>query len=367
MTKPHKLSLVTNETSRDNFLWNLYSDRVIREDLHRMYTFLWNVELTGNPGWTQVGEIERGTKELFTNENSGLTEMFAQVQKGVFFHLSIARQGMVSVTFSTEDGKLPQVNEAVAWLKMVYPPAKEDDPTSLRMVFWMRKPTGAEGFIRSISVPRWGEIETNYPQDTRRGLENVMNGFEPAHGGQLLLWHGKPGTGKTFALRALGLQWRTWCQVECVIDPEAFFGDAHYMMSVLLNNSSSTSDNWRLLILEDAGELLAEDARDRTGQGLSRLLNLADGLIGQGLKTLILVTTNEPMKKMHPAVARPGRCASEMEFKTFGQQEADNWLAERGVADRTSLPLTLAQLYGKAENFGVATGETPNTVGFKRT
>ena len=41
---------------------------------------------------------------------------------------------------------------------------------------------------------------------------------------------------------------------------------------------------------EDTGELLSADARERSGQGLSRFLNVVDGLIGQGLRVLVLVT-----------------------------------------------------------------------------
>ena len=48
---------------------------------------------------------------------------------------------------------------------------------------------------------------------------------------------------------------------------------------------------WRLLVLEDTGELLTPDAKTVIGQGLSRFLNVVDGLIGQGLRVLVLVTT----------------------------------------------------------------------------
>ncbi len=59
---------------------------------------------------------------------------------------------------------------------------------------------------------------------------------------------------------------------------------------------------WRCIIPEDTGELLAADARATNGQALSRFLNLADGLIGQGLNVLLLVTTNELLGKRE----RPG-------------------------------------------------------------
>src|SRR5262249_55021660 len=83
-----------------------------------------------------------------------------------------------------------------------------------------------------------------------------------------------------------------------------------------------------------------------TGQGLSRLLNVVDGLIGQGLRALVLVTTNETLRSLHPAVSRPGRCASQVEFTAFSAEEAADWLPEPRVepAPRAG---TLASLYAR--------------------
>ena len=62
-----------------------------------------------------------------------------------------------------------------------------------------------------------------------------MQGFRPAHGGQLVLWHGDAGTGKTFALRALAWEWRNWCSLHYIVDPDSFFGQhADYLMNVLM-------------------------------------------------------------------------------------------------------------------------------------
>ena len=68
------------------------------------------------------------------------------------------------------------------------------------------------------------------------------------------------------------------------------------------------SPSWKLVVLEDSGELLSIDAHERTGQALSRLLNVTDGVLGQGTKAIVLVTTNEPLRKLHPAIRRAGRC-----------------------------------------------------------
>jgi ATP-dependent 26S proteasome regulatory subunit len=77
-----------------------------------------------------------------------------------------------------------------------------------------------------------------------------------------------------------------------------------------------------MLVLEDTGELLSIDAKERAGQGLSRLLNAVDGLLGQGSRVLLLITTNEELGALHPAVTRPGRCASQVEFFPLSPVEA---------------------------------------------
>lgn len=106
---------------------------------------------------------------------------------------------------------------------------------------------------------------------------------------------------------------------------------------------------WRLVILEDSGELFGADAKSKAGQGLSRLLNAADGMLGQGAKTLFLITTNEPVGSFHPAIVRPGRCAARVEFHPLPAEQARAWLLARGAAEQAKClkaPATLAQLYG---------------------
>jgi hypothetical protein len=104
-------------------------------------------------------------------------------------------------------------------------------------------------------------------------------------------------------------------------------------------------DQWRLVILEDSGELIASDARTVAGQALSRLLNVTDGLLGQGMRTLVLITTNEPVKHLHPATRRAGRCLADIEFAALSTEEANRWLKARGEARRVDRPTTLAELY----------------------
>lgn len=208
---------------------------------------------------------------------------------------------------------------------------------------------------RRISAPAWPEIRDNYSAPTRDALDELMAACEPGPGG-LLLWHGEPGTGKSYALRALAREWRGWCDTHFITDADAFLGgQTGYLLSALLrsNRGARGEHRWRLVVLEDAGELLAADARAVAGQGLSRLLNLSDGLLGEGLRVVVLVTTNEPLRRLHPAVVRPGRTWAEVEFGELTVDEANVWLEKHGIGSTSNCARPLAEL------FAVAAGRAP--------
>jgi hypothetical protein len=241
----------------------------------------------------------------------------------------------------------PVLKEAEAWLRGCFAAAAQtNDEPRIPVSFWSYG-TYASEVARSIVVPVWHEIAENYPRAVRGGLDLLCDErYRPAEGGQLLLWHGDPGTGKTYALRALGWAWRDWCDLHYVTDPENFFGSrADYMMEVLLEEDDERPDRWRLLVLEDTGDLLTVGGGG--GAGLSRLLNVVDGIVGQGLRILVLVTTNEPLKRLHPAVSRPGRCAARVEFGPFANDEAARWLERHGGAADVPERPTLARLFAR--------------------
>lgn len=189
----------------------------------------------------------------------------------------------------------------------------------------------------------------------RASLDDLMAMDPPVDGGGLVLWHGQPGTGKTFALRAQAWSWRRWAEFSYIAHPEVFLGsESGYLLDVALTPARHDMDSWRVLVLEDTGEMLTSDAKQAVGQALSRLLNLADGLLGQGLRIIVLLTTNEPVERVHPAVARPGRCLAKIGFAPFPDQQAREWIHSRmqSVGELPKGSRSLAELFAFVEGRG---------------
>jgi hypothetical protein len=241
-------------------------------------------------------------------------------------------------------------------------PAPERTDAQAKLTLWTAGTGGSPvRHRRWVDAPRWDAIDRNYPGDVNEPLARLMELHDgPTTGGRLLLWYGEPGTGKTTAIRALAHEWQAWADVHFVLDPEAFFGGPDYLMHVVAEEDAwdprlAAGTRWKVLVVEDADELIRADARQEAGASLGRLLNLTDGILGHGLRVLLLITTNEPMRALHPAVVRPGRCLADVQFRPFSFSEATTWLGAPPSGATANEQLTLAELYrarGDVETIG---------------
>jgi len=255
-----------------------------------------------------------------------------------------------------------QAERMAGVLRLLAPkkPAPADD--SVNVTFWSDGKDGPQSLERRIMCDRWESIAGNYSILTRTALSVLMGVRPPVPAGTIALLHGDPGTGKTRSVMAFALAVREWANTHYITDPERFFGKAPYMLGVLLGANDDDKDGlpladqskpdssgkWNVMVVEDADEFVSVEAKREQGQAMSRLLNIADGIVGQGMRVLTVLTANERLEKLHPAVGRPGRCLANIEFGRLSEDESVGWIEAHGGAAAMwprGRRATIAELY----------------------
>lgn len=252
------------------------------------------------------------------------------------------------------------------------PPPPEPRPfNEVRIEFWMQGPMGtAASRSRWITTHSYKPLQQNYsttlraddPKTLRPGLDSLMAMEEGPEGGagKLVLFHGPPGTGKTRAILSLISEWRDWCASSVVTDADKFFGDATYLNSIIFE-AEGMGKQWLMLVIEDGDEFLNVESKDSKGQSIARLLNLADGIVGQGLNLITLLSTNVDVASLNPAVVRDGRALTNLHFDKLSVEDATAWAVAHDLdldeEHEIKEPMALAELYGLLKRQGKDAGE----------
>lgn len=253
--------------------------------------------------------------------------------------------------------------EILDYVKENYPfhsPPKKDNIVPIKI--WRYGASGTRIDHSAIKASPLSEIESNYTKATFNEIRRIVDMKTPDDNGKIILWRGDPGTGKTTAIRSLAREWKKDLKIhiEIVMDPETLFSNVDYMTSILVrDNAKEYKKDYeapiRLIILEDHAEIFSTNCRDRSG--FSRFLNMTDGLLSAGSRVIFLLTANEELDAIDPAVKRAGRCLSINTFNKFSKDEAIEWLiakgldseiAEMSVKDEDNI--SIADLYSILEN-----------------
>ncbi|MCC6740107.1 MAG: AAA family ATPase [Planctomycetia bacterium] len=258
--------------------------------------------------------------------------------------------------------------------------AVEADENGVWADFCFLTKDGVDRRTEFLRCPKWEEISGNYPAPIRSPLDQLLGLPEPWKQGRLMVWHGPAGTGKTWAIRALMTHWRDRFDFSVVVDPEVLASHPEYYYEIASSSretmlrrhgrhfdrelarfeaeadegdaAESAPDSRmprrRLFIMEDCADLIMSQSRTAHYDKIGKLLNMTDGLFGQGREDLFLITFNEEEDRIDPAFLRPGRCVANLTFPPFESEEAAAWLRGRGVGGKVeTADLTLAQMYAK--------------------
>ena len=102
-----------------------------------------------------------------------------------------------------------------------------------------------------------------------------------------------------------------------------------------------------ILIIEDAENILCDRADSSVvDQAVANLLNISDGLLGDGLHVQIIATFNCDVSRVDTALLRKGRLIARHEFGKLDVDSARRLTMKLGVIDQEIVePETLAEIY----------------------
>ncbi|NDC76438.1 MAG: AAA family ATPase [Chitinophagia bacterium] len=251
-------------------------------------------------------------------------------------------------------GKLEEAQDRIARLKTWMRAPRKESATHIHVVV----PGNRELDTETVSLPKVRlNLETHYNDDLLPTHRTIITELRKKGQSGLYLFHGAPGTGKTTYIRHLIHQMH---KKVIFLPPGMLPATEGPAMSKFLIGNTDT-----VFVMEDAEEMLV--SRDQAhNSGMSTLLNLTDGLMGQALGIQFIASFNTDRNRIDKALLRNGRLRMMYEFKPLAAEKSRRLLAALGYADAmVESDMSLADIFHYGENNGAVSMQRA-AVGFGR-
>ena len=182
-------------------------------------------------------------------------------------------------------------------------------------------------------------IEDNYNDDFVEENNIIINSLKEG-GTSLCLFHGDPGCGKTHSIRYLIAE---LCKQKKKV---IYFPNEHIHFLSDPSFLHFFKDHKKsIIVIEDAEEILTSRELSLSNRGISNLLNLTDGLMGDFLELKFVCTFNTAIDKIDKALLRKGRITTNYKFEKLSVDKSNKLLEKLSKEHTTSEPMTLAEIF----------------------
>lgn len=223
--------------------------------------------------------------------------------------------------------------EIIDEIKLKY--AKKETRSDIKLLKSENGYLDTEDF--NLNIPKV-DIGLNYGSNFVRVHDRIIEKLNTKFVSGIVLLHGDPGTGKTTYIKYL---------TSLIKDKDVIFvppstAEALSEPSIipfLMEHRNS------VLIIEDAEKVISDRETGGSSIGVSNILNLTDGILGDCLNIQIIATFNMRKEKIDKALLRKGRLIAEHKFTNLSIEDSNILLKNLGKEKMVTEPTSLADIY----------------------
>lgn len=181
-------------------------------------------------------------------------------------------------------------------------------------------------------------LELNYGDNFKKVHDVIIKRLNKPNDKGIILLHGDPGTGKTSYIKYL---------TSLIKDKEILFIPPS--MAEMLSEPSIIpflmDHKNTILIIEDGERVISDREGNGSAAGVSNILNLTDGILGDCLNIQIIATFNMKRERIDQALLRKGRLIAEHKFEVLNVDETNNLLKHLKKDHIAEKGMSLADIY----------------------
>lgn len=181
-------------------------------------------------------------------------------------------------------------------------------------------------------------LELNYGKDFKKIHKVIVDRLNSSNDKGIILLHGDPGTGKTSYIKHLtklvkekDILFIPPSMAEMLSEPT--------IIPFLMDHKNS------ILIIEDAERVIGDREGNGSPAGVSNILNLTDGILGDCLNIQVVATFNMKREKIDKALLRKGRLIAEHKFEKLSIEDTNKLLLSLGKEQTSEDGMCLADIY----------------------
>jgi len=278
-------------------------------------------------------DFEKETRTLLVNDYSRLFLFNEEKQMFIILNRIMNQKNQIkfNVYYDIDNGEL---NTQLNFTIIESYKAPRIDDAKINLVVKTGSHLDTQEF--KLNIPNI-DIELNYGKKFMKIHKTIVERLNTKNDKGIILFHGEPGTGKTSYIKYLTklldkkILFIPPTMAEALSEPS--------IIPFLLENKNS------ILIIEDAERVIADRETQGTSMGVSNILNITDGILGDCLNIQIIATFNSSRDKIDKALLRPGRLIVEHKFDKLDVLSTNKLFKHLKIEKESNDEMTLADIY----------------------